>query len=341
MEDNLKKFFEKARQQFAKFKLQIINDLKIEKLNVFQLQMLLTDVLNKDLETEGNPDNPEKTSHEKIQLENWQKQSEEKLNKKIEEIEGECLPIIDTEAKVKRLKKYDFKLYIETFAHDVTVDDLKIIDEFNSFSNKNYVDDYGWNAFLKACRSGCSLDVLKYLVEIGIDYRKKDNIGRTALHLANWKNTREVCEYLHLLGLRVSDMDDQLYTPLHYACQYNSLEVVKYSFETFIQITKYDKLFLSKLITKNGHNLLHCAACNCIEVIDFICPKFEINSKDKLNNTPLHIACRWNTVDVIKFLASKGADTYCRNYDRQTAYEYGLVKNLRAEVQEYLSKVCR
>ena len=346
MEEKTKKFFESAKLQFAKFKVKIINDLKIERLNVFQLEKLLADVLGKDNETEGNPDkkdNPENNLQEQIQLENWQRESEEKLNKKIEEIDKELLPVFDAEEDVKRLGKYDFKLYIESFGQDATVKDMKIIEEYNSFNNKHFVDDLGWNIFLRACRSGCSLDVIKYLVEIGVDYRKKDNIGRTALHLANWKNTKAVCEYLHCLGLKVSENDFQSYTPLHYACQYNNFEVVLYSFETFINTTKYDKSLLSKLVTKNGHNLLHCAACNNkIEVIEFILPKFDINSKDKSHNTPLHIACRWNGVEAIKFLVSKGSDTTCRNLkDRLTAYEFGLVKNLRPEVLEYLSKLCR
>lgn len=49
-----------------------------------------------------------------------------------------------------------------------------------------------------------------------------------------------------------------------------------------------------------------------------------MDEKDNDQNTPLHIACRYNRVDVVRFLLDKGADVTARNTRNMTCLDIAI-----------------
>ena len=49
-----------------------------------------------------------------------------------------------------------------------------------------------------------------------------------------------------------------------------------------------------------------------------------MDERDNDQNTPLHIACRYNRVDVVRFLLDKGADVTARNARNMTCLDIAI-----------------
>ena len=49
-----------------------------------------------------------------------------------------------------------------------------------------------------------------------------------------------------------------------------------------------------------------------------------LDERDLEENTPLHVACRYNRVDIAQFLLDKGADVTARNARKMTCLEIAI-----------------
>ena len=61
------------------------------------------------------------------------------------------------------------------------------------------------------------VDVIRYFIDKGADFRQIDFTGQTSLHVAAWNGYKDVVAIFIQLGLGVNDKDEQGETPLHLA----------------------------------------------------------------------------------------------------------------------------
>lgn len=78
----------------------------------------------------------------------------------------------------------------------------------------------------------------------------------------------------------------------------------------------------------NGCTALHLAAkagsLKTVKVLLGCLLTSTLERKDTGDNTPLHVACRHNRLDVLKFLLDKGADVTARNNRNMTCLDVAI-----------------
>ena len=99
-------------------------------------------------------------------------------------------------------------------------------------------------------------------------------------------DSRKTCEFLISKGADVSAKCMNNVTPLHLAVTVGSLETVIVLMNSFLPST--------------------------------------LEEKDSDGNTPLHLACRYNRLDVLQFLLDRGADVTVRNERNMTCVDVAI-----------------
>jgi len=155
----------------------------------------------------------------------------------------------------------------------------------------------------------------------------------------NGENIRnKLTDYIkkHPLSL-YSEYSDK--TPYMYASLFNTdtlmmlhniyENVIDYIPDVYIEPYEYKN--------KNGHNLIHFIVNNIIKgkqelfMLEYIINNIgvNINSTDKHGNTVLHLASKYNKIDIVKVLLFYGADVNIINNSKKTAMSYTVInKNM-------------
>ena len=107
-----------------------------------------------------------------------------------------------------------------------------------------------------------------------------------AFFLLKILDSRKTCEFLISKGADVSAKCMNNVTPLHLAVTVGSLETVIVLMNSFLPST--------------------------------------LEEKDSDGNTPLHLACRYNRLDVLQFLLDRGADVTVRNERNMTCVDVAI-----------------
>lgn len=115
---------------------------------------------------------------------------------------------------------------------------------------------------------------------------ERDEHAMTPLHLAANNGHEKTCELLIAKGADVAIKEKTNSTALHLAAKAGSLRTVR--------------------------ALLSCLLPSTMD------------ERDNDQNTPLHIACRYNRVDVVRFLLDKGADVTARNARNMTCLDIAI-----------------
>lgn len=124
-------------------------------------------------------------------------------------------------------------------------------------------------------------DVLKYLINMGINVNEQDLWGQTVLHLAVMKNNKKLVEAVVDLGADVNMKDSVKKQPIHIAAE-NGWDCV-----------------LELLIQKGA----------------------DINAEDIYQSTPLHFAAWNNKSSVAYILFKEGCNMECQDSCGKTAYD--------------------
>ena len=168
-----------------------------------------------------------------------------------------------------------------------------------------------------ACR-GVHIDVIKYLIERGVDVNAQDNAGVSPLHSVASRGHLEAAKALIGAGARLDIKTSDQSTPLHLAAAQGRKDLAAYLLEKGAPIDVQDG---------SDDTPLHAAAWESQwETVKLLTERMPAEAKAALNrrdfdgNTILHLGTQAGRLETVKHLVSKGADLNARNTLGQTAF---------------------
>lgn len=176
--------------------------------------------------------------------------------------------------------------------------------------------------------------MIVYFTSKGIDFHSKDNQGNGIFHYAAKKGNLPFLELLTTKGINVKEKNQEGANAIHFAAQghrrtQNNLSVFQY----------LENLGISpNTTTHKGRTPLHELAAKNSDpaVFDyFIAKGVDINQQDVKGNSPLMIAAKTNTLEVVRFLKGKNAEINRVNLEGKSALTYAIA-NKNVAVMDFL-----
>ncbi|XP_018569142.1 uncharacterized protein LOC108909316 [Anoplophora glabripennis] len=196
----------------------------------------------------------------------------------------------------KNSNEQSLKYYENSIAPMDHLDIIKLLIEHGV--DVNVRDSNGSCALHLAASSG-RLDIAHLLMEFGADANIKDNDGRTALHLAAFRDHTDIIELLMQHNGDINIQDNEGYTIIHYLLFF------------------VDQLDILKLIIEKGGN---------------------VNIRDKNGCTALHLTTTWGNLDAVILLVEFGIDVNVTDIEGSTALHVAVNKG-HFSLIEYLVKI--
>ncbi|XP_052278022.1 death-associated protein kinase 1-like isoform X2 [Dreissena polymorpha] len=210
------------------------------------------------------------------------------------------------------------------------------------------------------------LAVIEYLVTAGVELNNQDNLGETALHYAAWHGFTHILHVLVRGGASLGVQNKDGDSSLHCAAARGHLECVKILIEAGIPLDHKDKAGCTALylacsrrhsaialmllhagcsmddyVEEVGEYVIHCATREGLtSVVQTMCAyscRAEVTTKDT-NVTPLHIACKGGSIEMVRFLLLSGAKADTPNKDGITPDIMALAEGF-TDIAELLNKV--
>ena len=182
------------------------------------------------------------------------------------------------------------------------IKDLTSIEIFTNFIN--HQNNKGINILHLACHKG-NLNLIKLLLNNGINYKAKTKTGLCCLH---------------------------------FAAQTNKVTVIYYFIKKY-KINKYEE------DNNGNNFYHWACFCSSEKVIDFFLndKKFQINTKNKEGFIPLHFYLMANSYRSIKRLIYRGADAYMKNNKGENAFDIvsknkGFQYEKKLEIKKILNR---
>ncbi|KAG1683014.1 26S proteasome non-ATPase regulatory subunit 10 [Nymphon striatum] len=177
---------------------------------------------------------------------------------------------------------------------------LKIIEDKSLLTA---TDDSGRQPLHWACVGGC-IDVFNYLVQKGASIECRDEMKWTPLMIATAAGRLDITKALIARGANVNVVNCNGQSSLHYAASKNRLEIAKILLESNADPNIPDKLGELPL-----HRAASIGSIMLTQVLMEYSNKINLNHANSTGNTPLHLACAEDHVEIAKILIAKGADT--------------------------------
>lgn len=167
---------------------------------------------------------------------------------------------------------------------------------FTPFPILSAIDDEGRSVIHYASWGGY-VQVMKFLLDHGVDMHSRDQYGQEAIHGASWEGHIPLIKYLRKQGVEVDTKDDAGRNPLHYASESGKLSVVKY-------YTSLHMWHLAGMADNSGKLPMHDAArTGQYEVVKhFVDDNRAIKDwpGDWEGCEPFHVAAAYGHVDIMK-----------------------------------------
>lgn len=180
-----------------------------------------------------------------------------------------------------------------------------------------------------------NIEMVKLLVENGVDVNKENEYSYTPLHLAVEKNNIEIVRFLVENKANVNSENEYSSTPLHLAVSKNNIEMVRLLVENGADVNKENE---------NSNTPLHLAVDkDNIEMVRFLVEnKADINKQNKYKDTPLLRAVYRdnknmikNGIEIVKFLLESGANIHKKDKYNKTALQWSKNPHITELLTEY------
>ncbi|KAJ7373498.1 hypothetical protein OS493_011095 [Desmophyllum pertusum] len=174
-------------------------------------------------------------------------------------------------------------------------------------------------------------EAVRLLLEHGADVKKVNYCGATPLMLAATKGHLQTIHLLLKNGGDLSRSDAEARLPLHYAAQGDQMDVVKF-------IVQKNGNVLTK--TSKGDGVLHLATR--LELVRYFVEQHEadIQGRNYLGRTPLHVAALKGQSDTVSYLLNQGADINSREDIGVSAFVFAVDEGHAAAAKVLIERDC-
>lgn len=210
--------------------------------------------------------------------------------------------------------------------------------------NPNIANKYKYNyksALIYACEQG-HLSIVKYFVqELKCNINEKD-INKKSIFMYACKNGNEaLIQFMIKKGCNLTDEDISGNNALHYIVQSNVSQNKPEIMELLMNTNKYD---LNQQ-NKDGETVLHIAIkFNNIQVFNYLIYHYEakinINILTFKNYTPLIYACIYGHLKIVKALVVRHCDINIKERSGKSALTFSIEKG-HLDIAYYLITNCR
>lgn len=158
-----------------------------------------------------------------------------------------------------------------------------------------------------------------------------DSLGWTPLIIAASAGHREVVAYLVERGANVQAVTANSQSALHFACGKGHLEVVKLLVEgAGAPLNTRDRFGYTPFI--------RAVLANREAVVEYLLTsekhRIDLDGKDKLGNSALHIACEEENLRMVQLLLEAGADVKATNGEGRTPLEGVTSQKLQRSLKD-------
>jgi len=117
--------------------------------------------------------------------------------------------------------------------------------------DKDFKDQLGWTILHKVVATECNIKLFKILTDVvRFDYHISDNLGRTVIHNAVWRDNYEVIRIVNAISPGLINVEDNYnITPIYYAALLGNQVLVNHFFDFGASVTSSGKID-SKAIKK-------------------------------------------------------------------------------------------
>lgn len=154
-----------------------------------------------------------------------------------------------------------------------------------------------------------ALDIIKYLMDRGIDLECENEYHRRPIHNACVDDKVDLVEFFinHGVDLECETSDGR--RPIHIACQNNSIHAIKLLIDKGVDLQCCD-------MTGNKPIHMACSRQNSHLLVKMLIDKkVDLECLTNVGNKPIHHACRYGSLETIKLLVENGADIESINGD--------------------------
>ena len=166
------------------------------------------------------------------------------------------------------------------------------------------------------------LDIVKYLVSLGVNLNKKAIASDPILYPVMTNDNVELIDFLCRQKININDENEEGYTALHKAAKKGYFEIVKC-------LLKYGADINHRAYIDNDKTPLDCSIQKGnIQIVKYLIEHGAKYNKKDPNGTLLHSACRCGDLPIVKYLCSLGFDPASRDKSGKTAFLYSAGSSL-------------
>jgi cytohesin len=190
---------------------------------------------------------------------------------------------------------------------------------------------YGWTPLFYAASGGGQKEIAELLIAEGADTNAKDKLGDTPLQVAAYQAHKEIAELFIANGADVYAKADNGKTPLDWADGETYDLFRKHGGKTGEELKGGEPVVEAtqpELPTAEAPDIsIHEAAIEGdIEAVkQFIAAGTDVNAKNPLSGTPLHLAARYDFKEISELLIDKGADLNAKDNIGWTPLHFATV----------------